>query len=147
MFSYPVTEITSIYEKEFIWEDTVLKSGQNILANLQKDNLDMEIEFEYDHNSNLNLIINGRDILYDAQKKALLSGDMMVPLKPLNGKIHLRILADMGITEIFGNKGRVYMPLQALPEDNNRSIEMYNTDEELKINVLKVRVLKSIWNK
>lgn len=47
----------------------------------------------------------------------------------------------------FNNNGRIYMPLQAVPENDLRSIEMYSTGEKLRVNSLKVREIESIWTK
>lgn len=39
--------------------------------------------------------------------------------------MRLRILVDRTTIEIFGNDGRMYMPVEVIPDDGNRSLEVF----------------------
>ena len=147
MFSNPVKEISGIYEKEHLWKDTYFEPGQNILSKIDNESLDIEIEFEYSASSNLVFQINGREIFFNAQQESLESGDMKSPLKSQDGKIHIRLLVDTGIVELFGNNGIIYMPLQAIPEGGKRSLKMYCSEGRMRVSSLKVREVESIWTR
>jgi len=41
-------------------------------------------------------------------------------LKQVDGKIHLELLVDRTSIEIFGNDGRVYMPIGVILADNSK---------------------------
>ena len=56
-------------------------------------------------------MIRGVPIAYDVTKQELSCQGKTAPLKPVDGTIQLEILVDRTSVEIFGNRGRVYMPI------------------------------------
>jgi sucrose-6-phosphate hydrolase SacC (GH32 family) len=84
-------------------------------------------------------------VVYDAQTETLASVELQTPLEPENGTIHLRMLLDRTSIEVFGNQGRVYLPLCILPADNKRSLSVSCDHGQLQINGLDVHELKSAW--
>jgi sucrose-6-phosphate hydrolase SacC (GH32 family) len=57
----------------------------------------------------------------------------------------MRILVDRVSIEIFANDGRIYMPVRAIPEKDERTLEVFTKGGIVKIRSLKLRELKSIW--
>jgi sucrose-6-phosphate hydrolase SacC (GH32 family) len=66
-------------------------------------------------------------------------------MKPLGGRIRLQILVDRASIEIFGNDGRVYMPIGVIPPDDNTSLEFFTKGAAVRVNKLDVFELESIW--
>ncbi|MHC4281338.1 MAG: GH32 C-terminal domain-containing protein [Planctomycetota bacterium] len=46
---------------------------------------------------------------------------------------------------MFANDGRIYMPIRAIPEGDERGLEVFTKGGNTKISSLKVHELKSIW--
>lgn len=157
MFPYPVEEIEKIYGKEHIWIDTQLKPGQNILSNVEGELFDIDAEFEIGEADEFGFVLNGVPVVYNVDDNELSPGVVPVApgrgrgrptaeLKPVEGKIRLRILVDRVSIEIFANGGRLYMPVRAIPKGDEKGLEVFTKGGNIKIGSLKVRELKSIWN-
>jgi len=91
-------------------------------------------------------MIRGVPVVYNAKKNELSCGRPKAKLKPIDGKIRLRILVDRVSIEVFANDGRVYMPIRAIPEGNQKRIEILTKSGKTKVNSLEVHELKSIWH-
>jgi sucrose-6-phosphate hydrolase SacC (GH32 family) len=95
-------------------------------------------------------VIRGVPIVYNAARQELSCKGKTAPLKPIRGTIRLEILVDRTSVEIFGNGGRIYMPLAALPADevgaNNHSpLQLLATEGNARIQSLEVYRLRSAW--
>jgi len=146
MFAYPVKEIKSIHAKEYTWTDVQLKPGQNILAKVKGELFDIDAEFEIGRADEFGFMIRGVPVVYNVKKNQLSCGRPKTKLKPIDGKIRLRILVDRVSIEVFANDGRIYMPIRAIPEGDQKGLEIFTKDGSIKISSLKVHELKSIWN-
>jgi sucrose-6-phosphate hydrolase SacC (GH32 family) len=145
MFTYPVKKIKNIYAKERTWTDLKLKPGQKILAGLKGELFDIDAEFEVGEADEFGFLINGFSVKYNIDKNELSCGRPKAKLKPIDGKIRLRILVDRVSIEIFANDGRVYMPIRAIPGSDEKGIEVFTKGPGTRINSLTVHELKSIW--
>jgi len=148
MFAYPVKEIESIYVKKRFWTaDIHLKPGQKILSNVGVvgELFDIDAEFQVGDSDEFGFLINGFQVKYNVEKKELSCEGEKASLKPINGKIHLRILVDRVSIEIFANEGRVYMPIRAVPGPDERGLEVFTKGGNTGITSLKIYELKSIW--
>jgi sucrose-6-phosphate hydrolase SacC (GH32 family) len=146
MFAYPVEEIKKIHGKEHVWTDVQLKPRQNILANVEGELFDIDVEFEVGDADEFGFLINGFSVKYNVDKNELSGGRPKAQLKPIDGKIRLRILVDRVSIEVFANDGRIYMPIRAIPEGDERGLEVFTKGSGTKISSLKVYELKSIWS-
>ncbi|HCO92660.1 MAG TPA: 2,6-beta-D-fructofuranosidase [Phycisphaerales bacterium] len=145
MFAYPVKEIESIYVKEYVWTGIKLKPGQNIISGVKGELFDIDAEFETGIPDEFGFFINDFSVKYNVEKNQLSCEDSVAKLKPIDGKIRLRILVDRVSIEIFANDGRIYMPIRAIPESDERTLEVFTKAGNIKISSLKIRELKSIW--
>jgi sucrose-6-phosphate hydrolase SacC (GH32 family) len=55
------------------------------------------------------------------------------------------MLLDRTSIEVFGNQGRVYLPLCVLPDDDNRSLTASCGHGEVRAGYLHVHELKTAW--
>jgi sucrose-6-phosphate hydrolase SacC (GH32 family) len=85
-------------------------------------------------------------VSYDAKKQELSCNGNKAEIKPVEGKIRLRLLVDRTSIDIFGNDGRLYMPMGVIVPSDNLSLEIYSKGGSAKINALEVHELKSAWN-
>jgi fructan beta-fructosidase len=100
--------------------------------------------------------INGFPVSYNIKKKLLVggegkkgghfsSGETKAELKPIDGKISLRMLVDRPSVEIYANQGRIYMPMQAVRDLDDKSLKIYSKGGDAHIEELTVYEVKSIW--
>jgi sucrose-6-phosphate hydrolase SacC (GH32 family) len=106
---------------------------------------DIDAEFEIGDADEFGFVINGFIVNYNVEKNELSCERPKADLKPVDGKIRLRILVDRVSIEIFANDGRIYMPIRAIPEGDERGLEVFTKGGNTKISSLKVHELKSIW--
>jgi fructan beta-fructosidase len=145
MFAYPVEEIENIHGKEHSWTDVQLKEGQNILTGVKGELFDIDAQFEIGGADEFGFLINGYPVKYNVDKNELSCGGPKAKLKPIDGKIRLRILVDRVSIEVFANDGRVYMPIRAIPQPDERGLEVFTNGDSTGISSLKIHELKSIW--
>lgn len=89
--------------------------------------------------------VRGVPITYDATKSEMSCLDRKAELKPIDGKIHLRVLVDRTTIDIFGNDGRLYMPMGKILDPKDRSLTVAAKQGSPKVLSLTHYGLKSIW--
>jgi sucrose-6-phosphate hydrolase SacC (GH32 family) len=146
MFAYPVEEIEKIHGKEYAWNDVELKPGENILSDVKGELYDIDTEFSVGEGKEFGFTINGYSLIYQNDKNLLVCGENEAKLEPVNGKIQLRILVDRVSTEIFANNGEIYMPIRTLPTSAAKGLQVFTNGGNTKVNSLKVREVKSVWD-
>ena len=132
--------------KESTWTEIDLKSGENTLADVKGELFDIDAAFTVGNGIEFGFVINGYTVSYKKDKNLLVCGENKAKLEPVDGKIQLRILVDRVSIEIFANNGRVYMPMRALPTGAAQGLQIFTKGGTTKVNSLKVREVKSIWN-
>ena len=90
--------------------------------------------------------LRGVTVSYDTKKQELSCMGNKAALKPVDGKIRLRLMVDRTSIDIFGNDGRLYMPMGVIVPQDNISLEVYAKGGSAKITALEVHELKSAWN-
>lgn len=141
----PIKELETLRANTHQWTDLTLKPGQNPLARVRGDLFDVEVEFEPAANTRTTFDFRGHKVVYDAEAGTLSCGGVRTLLKPDNGVIHLRMLLDRTCIEVFGNRGRVYIPLCIVPKDDNRSLSASCGNGEVTASLLRVHELTSAW--
>jgi sucrose-6-phosphate hydrolase SacC (GH32 family) len=142
MFAYPVKEIENIHGKKHQWKNETLKPGENPLEDVKGNLFDINAEIFLNDAEEVGLEINGFPISYNVKEKQLIggkgeegdefsSGETTAKLAPVDGKINLRILVDRPSVEIYANNGRIYMPMQAVRDLDNKSLKIYMTIYEI----------------
>jgi fructan beta-fructosidase len=145
LFAYPVREIARIHGEEHRWTDVEIEPGQNIVSGIVGDLYDIQAEFELVNANAFGFRVHGVTVKYSVDTGMLSCDKTKVALKPLDGKIRLRILVDRTTVEIFANGGQVYMPIRALPEANATGLALFEEGGKVLIRSLIVHELKSIW--
>lgn len=146
LFTYPVKEIMNLYDKKYYFKDLLLSEGEKILDEICGGLYDITCEMDARSAEEVSLVIRGVPVIYNVREMKLRCADRETVLKPANGKIYLRILADKVSIEIFGNEGRVYMPMGVMTEDN-RPVTVISGGGETCFNSLEICTLKSIWDR
>jgi len=155
MFASPIKEIEKIYSKDHSWCDLKLEPGQNILSEINGELFDIKAEFGVGEAESFGFVINGLPVTFKRDENQLCCGEEAADLKPVDGRIRLRILVDRMSVEIFANNGRIYMPIRNsklfMPGEGSNKMEerglaVFTKGGITMIHSLKVHELKSIWN-
>lgn len=145
VFTYPIKEVAKLYNKKHFFENVMLNEDEDLLQDITSELLDINVEIELLSADSITFDIYGVTITYDTKEQKLICLDKSAPIKPVDGKIQLRILVDRTSIEIYGNYGRVIMPMGIIGENDN--LKLYSTGGSPKIISLDIYELKSIWDK
>jgi fructan beta-fructosidase len=146
LLAEPVREYASLRAKSQSIKSQALNPGENPLAGIIGELLDLNVEFEPGTATELGFKLRGVPLNYDVKKQELVCEGQKAALKPLNGKIRLRLLVDRTSIDIFGNDGRLYMSAGVIVPSENHSMEVFAKGGAAKINSLEVYELKSAWS-
>ncbi|KAA6452135.1 glycoside hydrolase family 32 protein [Bacillus swezeyi] len=75
------------------------------------------------------------------------TGKHAAPLRPVNGKVKMRIFVDRSSVEVFGNDGRQVITDIILPDQSSKGLEVYASNGFVKLNSMTIHPLKKIWGK
>jgi sucrose-6-phosphate hydrolase SacC (GH32 family) len=146
MYANPVREIEGLYKEVHEWNSITLEPGQNLLSGIGGSLLDIEVEFTPQGATDVLFVINGREINYRAETHILSSREEKAELRPVGGRVCLRIVVDLMSAEVFGNHGRVYMPLQTEADQVKNNPRLYSAGGNTEIHSLIVRELEPVWH-
>lgn len=82
-----------------------LTADQSVELPVNSDLLDIRCTVEIGSVAAIQLKLPGRTVKYDATDEKLNEA----PLKPINGRISIQMLADRSLTHVVGNDGRVFI--------------------------------------
>jgi sucrose-6-phosphate hydrolase SacC (GH32 family) len=145
MFAGPVREIETIHGRRHTWKPTTLKPGENLLSGIEGELFHIRAEFSPADGRQFGFVIRGEPVVYDVEKRELSCKGKSAELKPANGRIRIEILVDRTSIEIFGNGGRVYMPIGTILPDDNRTLELFSKDGSTGIDSLELYELRPAW--
>ena len=146
LFAEPIKEIETLYVSTRKFENLPLTPGGTVLPGIAGDLFDLSAEFAVGVDAGeVGLKIRGVPVTFNSKTAQLICADRTAPLKPVAGKIKLRVLVDRVSIEIFANDGRIYMPMTANPPDAERSIAVFGAGDDAKLAALTVNTLKSAW--
>ncbi|MBI2926398.1 MAG: GH32 C-terminal domain-containing protein [Verrucomicrobia bacterium] len=147
VFASPVKELETLRARSHTIKPQVLRAGVNPLAGVQGELFDLTTEIAVGDAAEIGLNLRGVPVTYDVKRQELSCKDKKATLTPVGGKIRLRLLVDRTSIDIFGNDGRLYMPMGVILPPENRSLEIFARGGAAEIASLKVHELKSAWRK
>jgi sucrose-6-phosphate hydrolase SacC (GH32 family) len=145
VFREPIAEIAQLYMTTRNVKPGVLQPGDNAMANIHDDLLDIDLEIELKQAQSIKLALRGEDIVYDVKNQKLKVQGRSLSLAPLDGKLILRALLDRTSIELFGNHGEVTFSLDFFPDPANHNLALTAEGGAAQINRVTLHELKSIW--
>ncbi len=150
MFAYPVREVSQLRKGQVAWANKPIEDEVVAVEVEGRDLYDIDLECESHGASKFGVNIRGIRVQYDVQKQTLTCRDKSAPLKPLpteagDSRIRLRVLVDRTSIEVFGNDGRVYMPMGVIPPEDNHTLEFFSEEGQTLVKSLVVHQLESVW--
>ncbi|MFO0893277.1 MAG: glycoside hydrolase family 32 protein, partial [Isosphaeraceae bacterium] len=145
MFARPVRELEALRGKRHEWKDLKVAAGENPLASVKGDLLEIELFHETAGGKPLELDLRGTSLIYDPARRVLSCKKVTAPLAPIDGMIGLHVFLDRGSIEVFGNDGRVAMSVAAIPDEGNHSIGIASREGPATVRSLVVHELRPAW--
>lgn len=141
MFAKPIREIENLRAKTNALESQSLVPDQPVQLPVASDLLDARLTVELGTATAIEFRLPGRTIRYDAKTQKLNEA----PLKPVGGRIRIRVLADRSLTEIIGNDGRVFISGRGPGKVEGNEVSVAAIDGDAKLVSLEAHELDSIW--
>ncbi|HUU20857.1 MAG TPA: glycoside hydrolase family 32 protein [Sedimentisphaerales bacterium] len=146
MFARPIREIEKLHKRKHQWKNKILKPGDNLLSGLSGELFHILVELQVnDDVQETGFVIRDIPVVYNFQKQELSCQKKTAPLTPADSKIRLELLVDRTSIEIFGNDGRVYMPMGVILAHNSKSLEIFTKGGNTEVKSLEVYELRSVW--
>ncbi len=142
MFAKPVKEIEQLRVKSNLADVQDLVADEPVTLPIGSDLLDVRLTVEVGDAEEIVLNLPGREIKYSVTDQKLNGA----PLKPVDGKISLQVLADRSLTEIAGGDGRVFITAGGPQKQDIKEISLTAHGGKAKLIKLEAHELKSIWN-
>jgi fructan beta-fructosidase len=163
----PIPELKKLRSDSLTLQSQTIENTKQINElNLSRNCYELETVFTITADSlnfGLNLCVGGNQKVvlgYDAQVSNLYldrtqSGNVSfssnfpkvvsAPLRPVDGKIKLRVFVDQSSIEVFANDGEVSLTSLIYPEPESRGIEIFASRGTAHCESFKIWKLKSIW--
>jgi len=145
LFAEPVKEIGRLRRTQHKTTNRLLRENAPAELNVAGGLFDIRATFELGDSSKVGLAFGGEEVSYDVKAGRLSEA----PLKPVDGRVSIRVLVDRPMLEICGNYGRIYITRKranpgpaAIPV-----IRAFTTGGSAKLLELEVNELKSIWKR
>jgi len=145
MFAEPVREIENLHSRRHQWKNKMLKPGDNLLSDLSADLAHIQADLRLAEAAEIGFVIRDIPVVYDVEKQELSCQGNKASLKLVNGKIRIELLVDRTSIEIFGNGGRVYMPIGVILAGNSKSLEIFTKGGNAEVESLEIYELNSVW--
>lgn len=146
LHAVPVKELASLRKRSQSFDAQPLVPGQNPLSSFRAPLLDLEATVALGDAQEVGFNLHGIAIHYDVAKQELACAQKKALLKPDGGKIQLRLLVDRASIDIFGNDGRLYMPMGMVVPQENPNLEIYARGGTAQIRSLTLHELGSAWS-
>ncbi|MDB5319281.1 MAG: sacC [Phycisphaerales bacterium] len=141
----PVKELESLRDATKRIGPIDLNPGDDPLADLKGDLLDIRLQFEPAEASDLELMVHGASIRFDAKERQWVVNGHKAPAPARDGKQRLTVLADRNSLEIFTDDGLTYIPLPFIPKDADQTVRIVAKGGTAKVDFVEVHTLKSSW--
>jgi len=145
LFSEPVQEIALLRKAAHRWRDQVLEAGQTDFPEVDHELLEIRAAFEVGDASAFGLTVRGVAVTYEVERGVLSCEGRSARLVPVDGEIRLQILVDRASIEIFGNDGRVALPIGVLLADRPQTLSAFSRGGRAQLKQLEVHELTSAW--
>ncbi|MHB8866654.1 MAG: GH32 C-terminal domain-containing protein [Pirellulaceae bacterium] len=147
MFANPVQEIAQLREKSVQLDAVSVTGDTNPLDGQGGELLHIQCAVEPGTAKEIVFDVRGEKIAYDAAQQQLVCRDKRAPLPLVDGRIQLEFLVDRMSIEIFGNAGRIYMPMGMVLDVDNEALGVSTTGGTATIQAMSIHRLKSAWQR
>lgn len=141
----PIREFETLRTNTLDLKDVVLDEQTNPLNNAFGELFELEVAFAPAKGSITTFDMRGIVVSYDADQQLLTCGPAKTKLAPIDGNIQLDIILDRTGIEVYGNDGRVYIPVIQAPKQDNKRLKASCSGGKTVLSTLRLHELQSIW--
>ncbi len=143
----PVKELESLRAKSHKFPARALAPGDDPLAKLSAELVDVRAEFEPGDAEEVTFQVRGIAVAYDVKTQEVVVNGHRAPAPLRDGKQRLTILLDRTCIEVFAADGLSYVPLPVIPAAEDRSLSLTARGGKARVTKLEVHELGSAWSK
>lgn len=141
LFAEPVREIEKLRKKSHTAEGQELNPEKPAAVRVSGQLFDIRAKFQIGSAKSVGLDIGGNRVTYDVKAQNLDGAK----LKPVDGKVTIRVLVDRPMLEVCGNDGRVVITAPRRKRGDVSTVKAIATDGKARLLSLEVHKLESIW--
>jgi sucrose-6-phosphate hydrolase SacC (GH32 family) len=141
----PVRELASLRQQTHEIAPQPLMTGENPLAGIHGDLFEIKADLVIGTAKQITFNLRGFPVTYDVASQKLSCAGCEAVLAPVGGKISLHLFVDRRSVDIFGDHGRLYLPMASALSPENHSLQLSCQGGTGSIVLLKVYELKSAW--
>ncbi|HVU90037.1 MAG TPA: glycoside hydrolase family 32 protein [Pirellulales bacterium] len=145
LFAWPVDESESLRSMLHAFADIRVAPDENPLEDTSGELFDIEAEIDLGDVQECGFVIRGAPVTYNVERHEIACGAQKAPLAAEDNVIRLRLLADRGSIELFGNGGQMALSAAATLEADNRKLEFFVRGGRARVRSLTVYELRSAW--
>lgn len=147
MCANPVKEIATLRVEKRTYPDRDLSAGPLKIADMPWELTDMALEIELKKARKVHMSIWGHGMSYDAKSQIIQLGHRArAKVRPMNGKLKLRILVDRCSIDVSANDGRAFLMTGTNPNRKKPAFECSAEGGPAAAKGITFHRLKSIWN-
>ena len=147
LFFEPVEELKQLRGNHVRRQGVALDGQQSCPIGLSGPLLDVEASFDPGQAQAVGIAVCGHQVEYSSADRQLTALGKSAPLRPIDGRIQLRILVDRTSIEVFANRGRVQMASCFLPDADHRGLAVYASGGHAIATQVDAWELRSAWHR
>ncbi|MGF7138015.1 GH32 C-terminal domain-containing protein [Roseimarinus sediminis] len=153
LFVEPLSEITSLFGKEYSWEDEKVYPGlkNNILKRIKGSEFHLKALIENLNSDRFGFLIRsgrnnqGIEVSYNAKKQIITVMNAQIPYEMKGNSIEIELLIDRSMLEVYLDGGRYVFSEAIAPSPEATGYELFTTGGEIMVKWMKVHPLNSVW--
>lgn len=145
LFIQPIPELQALRDQTRIWTDLTVKAGADPLADVTGTQVEIEAEIDLQTATSIAFNLRGQAVRYSVTQQELDCLGQCLKVAPDHGKIKLHLFLDTTSVEVFVNDGYAYLSAFTLFDGDDHAIGISVEGGSIRVPLLKVHGLKSIW--
>jgi fructan beta-fructosidase len=141
----PVRELTSLRKRMHTIKPQRLGAGANPLDGIQGELFEIEAVLNVGDVGEIKFDLRGVAVVYHAATQELSCLGRRTRVVPKEGRISLRLFVDRCAVDIFGDDGRLYLPMAMQMSPENHALKLTSHGGYTEIIAMKVHELRSAW--
>ena len=141
----PVRELASLRGRIHEIEPQALLPGSNVLAGIQGDLFELEAEIAPGDAREIVFELRGLPVTYEVATRKISCAGNEAPLAPVDGLISLHMFVDRRSVDIYGGRGRLYLPVASALSTENHGLKLFCQGGTGRLVSLKVYEVKPAW--